>query len=143
MIINISKAQTRLIDNKLNILSKDDIYNKVIFKIANRLETQTKLNISKLIFKKSTGKLLQSVSIKQKNKLEAQVLVGAKYGLFVNRGTGIFIGRKPWITNFGGVLPHAIRMKGFKPRPFWDEAVKKVKEESKTIISTTIKKYVN
>jgi hypothetical protein len=143
MDISINKSQLAIIQNKLGKASSKDLIKKVIFKIANRLETEAKQNISKLTFKKSTGKLLQSVSIAPINDFTTKVYVGAKYGLYINRGTGIFIGRKSWVTNFGGVLPHPIRMKGFKPRPFWTQAIKTIKAEANNIIKKEVEKYVN
>jgi hypothetical protein len=143
MDITLNKTQLNKINSKLNFIASDNLIEKVIFKVANRIETQAKTNISRLIFKQSTGKLLQSVSIQKINKLSTKVLVGAKYGLYVNRGTGIFIGRKPWLTSFGGVLENPVWIKGMKPRPYWTDAIKKVNKEKNLIIKKEIEKYVN
>jgi hypothetical protein len=48
---------------------------------------------------------------------------GAAHLSFIEKGTGVYVGNKAWITSFGGKLAHPIKTKGMKPRPFWYKGI--------------------
>lgn len=113
---------------------------KLINKISTFMERTAKLKARRLIYGvpssfPRTGKLSQSIAKQKINKLKHKVFVGVNYAKYFETGTGIYNGRTPWVTSFGGLLETPIWFKGMKKKPFWSRAIRKTKEEAKKIIA--------
>ena len=84
-----------------------------------------------------TGNLVDSISSNvSMDGTKGQVNVGAEYGLFVHRGTGLFGPFKQLIRPttkkalFWPGAAHPVKsVKGMKPNPFFTRAIKKIKPQ--------------
>lgn len=119
-------------------------------RLGNLVETSAKKRINAKPLSKSytrTGKLQQSiVNAKLDGEgLSRRVYVGAKYGKYVESGTGIYAGRKAWL----GRIPSLVgkngpsdkgirRIRGMKPYPFFMPAVEEGKREAPRILREAV-----
>jgi HK97 gp10 family phage protein len=118
---------------------------RAVFLTMNYMETQAKKNINKAIYQSPAGKYTRSGKAQQSiigqmlSTNSARVYMGVNYGKYLEEGTGVYNGRKPYFTTFGGLLPNPIFYKGMKPRPFWVPSVKETKKEIPKIFEKVIK----
>jgi len=121
---------------------------KAVFKVATFMERTAKINFNQdvLSYKPKinlrTGKAQQSIIMQPLTPLSAKIYMGVNYGKYIEEGTGIFRGRKPYWTSFGGQLDHPILYKGMKARPFWSPAVKTTKANTSRILKEEMEKYL-
>jgi HK97 gp10 family phage protein len=120
---------------------------KAVFRVANVMETTAKKNLQKSVYASPkstwysrTGKAQQSITIAKLDDLQSRVYMGVKYGQYLERGTGIYAGRKPFWTTFGGQLDRPIKYKGMRSRPFWMPAVEATKKQIPEILQKEIDK---
>jgi hypothetical protein len=85
-----------------------------------------------------SGKAQQSIIFRPISSKEGKVYMGVNYGQYLEHGTGIYHTpdkRTPWFT---GKIPGTngvVYIKGMKPRPFWNPAIKETKREIKNLAS--------
>lgn len=121
---------------------------RAVFLIANKLETKAKENIKQSVYSSSkppapfkrTGKAQQSITVAKLDDLRSKVYMGVKYGQYLEHGTGIYRGRKPYWTTFGGQIPRPILYKGMRARPFWKPAIDETKKLVNDIINKELRK---
>jgi len=121
---------------------------KAVFKVANKMETTAKKNIQKSVYAspkpgkpfRRFGKAQQSITISKLDDLQSRVYMGVNYGQYLEYGTGIYRGRKPYWTTFGGQLENPVFYKGMKPRAFWIPAVETTKKQIPEILQNEINK---
>lgn len=146
--MNLSISQSGNIEafkNKLNN-GGAKITQKAVFLTMNFMETQAKKNISKSIYRSPkspiysrSGKAQQSIIGQMLSINSAKVYMGVNYGKYLEEGTGIYNGRKPYFTTFGGLLKNPILYKGMKARPFWKPSIKETKQEIPKILTKVAK----
>lgn len=120
---------------------------KAVFRVANAMETTAKINIKQSVYSseksfwyKRTGKAQQSIAVAKLDDLQSRVFMGASYGQFLERGTGIYAGRKAFWTTFGGQLDRPIKFSGMRKRPFWIPAIESTKKQIPEILEKEINK---
>jgi HK97 gp10 family phage protein len=121
---------------------------KAVFRVANLMETTAKKNIKKSVYSSPkpsapfsrSGKAQQSITVAKLDDLQSKVFMGVEYGQFLEYGTGIYRGRKPYWTTFGGQIDRPILYKGMKARPFWIPAVESTKKQIPEILKSEIDK---
>lgn len=97
---------------------------QIIVETAEIIATQ-----AKALAPVDTGGLRKSIEVEyNKGLLQAKIIVGSEYGIYVNYGTGIYsvkgTGRKtPW-TYFSPRLGRFVTTEGMKAQMFWEPAVK-------------------
>lgn len=113
---------------------------KAVFLVGNFFETKAKENINKSVYQSSastwykrTGKAQQSIVMQQLSSEKAKVFMGVKYGKYLEEGTGIYAGHRPFFTTFGGQLKRAVKYKGMRARPFWKPAISETRKEVKNL----------
>ena len=126
----------------------DSFINATLFRVGNYMETQAKTNIKKSVysnkignFYKFSGKALQSIIFPGVQNKQSKVFVGVKYAKYLETGTGIYNGRKPFWTTFGSQLDRPILYKGMKARPFWNLAIESTKKEIPKIQKEIFNKF--
>jgi len=145
MNINIS---TKGFVEAINILRQGVIKpaRDIIMQIANQIETKAKRNFNVKPFSDlytRTGKLQQSIINDQIDDqgLVRRVFVGVMYGHFIEEGTGIYAGKKPW---FGKIPRLGYRkIKGMKPYPFFGPAIEDTKGDIPDIGNRVILDYIS
>ena len=136
------EASKRLKDGARGAISK------AVFRVANVMETTAKKNIRDSVYASTkpgkpfsrSGKAQQSITVAKLDDLQSRVYMGVKYGQYLEFGTGIYRGRKPYWTTFGGQLTRPIFYKGMKARPFWMPAVNETKRQIPEILKKEIDK---
>jgi len=121
---------------------------KAVFRVANVMETTAKKNLQKSVYASPkpsapfsrSGKAQQSITVAKLDDLQSRVYMGVKYGQYLERGTGIYAGRKPYWTTFGGQIDRPILYKGMRARPFWMPAVEATKKQIPEILQKEISK---
>lgn len=121
---------------------------KAVFRVANVMETTTKKNIRNSVYASPkplapfsrSGKAQQSITVAKLDDLQSRVYMGVNYGQYLEYGTGIYRGRKPYWTTFGGQIDRPILYKGMKARPFWIPAVESTKKQILEILKSEIDK---
>jgi HK97 gp10 family phage protein len=117
-----------------------DILSNVITRVATFMERTAKLNIRQSVYSSPrglynrTGKARQSIIRGVVSDTQQRVYMGVNYGIYLEKGTGIYNGRKPFYTTFGGLLDNPIKYKGMKARPFWKPAVDETRKNVSRII---------
>ena len=112
------------------------VISNVLTRLATFMERTAKKNIQASVYSTQapkgfnrTGKARQSIARAQINPLAQRVYMGVKYGKYLETGTGIYNGRRPYWTTFGGQIERPILYKGMRARPFWKPAVKSTIKE--------------
>jgi len=121
---------------------------RAVFKVANKMETTAKRNLQTSVYASPkpkspfsrTGKALQSISVEQVDPLQSRVRAGVNYAKYLETGTGIYNGRQPYWTTFGGILPRPIFYKGMRARPFWKPAIETTQRAIPAILKAEIDK---
>lgn len=117
-----------------------------ITRVATFMERTAKENLQDSVYKSPTtwysrtGKARQSITRGVINPLTQRVFMGVKYGQYLETGTGIYNGRKPFWTTFGGRLERPIKYKGMQARPFWKPAIKETRKNIQRIVKEEITK---
>ena len=110
----------------------------VITRVATLMERTAKENLHKAVHStptpsipgySRTSKSRQSINRGVLGAYSQRVYMGVNYGKYIEEGTGIYNGRRPYWTTFGGLLPRPILYKGMKARPFWKPAIKTTRQE--------------
>jgi HK97 gp10 family phage protein len=119
-----------------------------VFRVANVMEITAKKNIRNSVYASPkpsapfsrSGKAQQSITVAKLDDLQSKVYMGVNYGQYLEYGTGIYRGRKPYWTTFGAQIPRAILYKGMKARPFWMPAIEETKKQIPSILKNEIDK---
>jgi hypothetical protein len=147
------KINLEIDDGKIHLLTKklktgaSKITDRAVFLTMNKMETLAKQNIRKSIYRttppgkpfKRTRKAVQSITGDQSSSTSARVFMGVDYGKYLEKGTGIYAGHRPYFTTFGGILPHPIKYKGMKARPFWVPAIEETREAIPSLLKKAVK----
>jgi hypothetical protein len=120
---------------------------RAIFLVMNYMETAAKKNLNEGVYQtatpgspfKRTRKAQQSIVGQMQSSQSARVYMGVNYGKYIEEGTGIYNGRKPYWTTFGGILDYPIFYKGMKARPFWAPAIKETKSNLPDLLAKAAK----
>jgi HK97 gp10 family phage protein len=147
--INININNSAFISTSNNLKKgANPLITRVITRVATYMEREAKKNLLTVISAtpageyRRTGKSRQSIMRAPTGKLQQRVFMGVDYGKYIEEGTGIYIGRKPWYTSFGGLLDHPIYYKGMPARPFWKPAIEATKQNIPRIIREESKKQL-
>ena len=137
------------LSKKLNTdISK--VLDRAVFRIGNYMENESKKNLNDSVYGSTpstwyrrTGKARQSIVLQRQGNAKVRVYMGVNYGRYLEEGTGIYAGRKPFFTTFGGQLPRAIKYKGMKKRPFWKKSIEATRGQAQTIMNNEVKNALN
>lgn len=128
-------------DSTLKVLAQELTHN-VVTRIATFMERAAKKNIRESVYKSApskwyrrSGKSRQSIMRSPISNTSQRVFMGVKYGTYLENGTGIYNGRKPFWTTFGGQLEKPIKYKGMKARPFWKPAITETRKNVQRIMN--------
>lgn len=124
--------------------------NHSIFRVVSAAQQDMKVEVNKSIYlTKSPGKpfrrtrkLAQSITAQMLMYAAGRVFVGVDYGKYVEDGTGIYNGRKPFWTTFGGILNRPILYLGMRPRPFFKPVVDMYENTASNMIMQDIEKRI-
>lgn len=150
MIVKVNFKNRRKVTELLKSGVRRDV-NRAVFRVIAEAQKDMQENVTKDIYSrkgpgspfKRTGKLRQSIVAQMLMFASGKVFVGAKYGEYVEEGTGIFRGRQPYWTTFGGILSHPILYKGVMPRPFFKPVVDYYRPRAGEMINTEAFKELN
>jgi len=149
--IRIDITAKGLIQKDKKALQKDTetSIGNILTRVATFMERTAKENIQGSVYRtpvpkipgySRTGKARQSIMRGVVSPLQQRVYMGVNYGQYLEEGTGIYRGRKPYWTTFGGLLDRPIKYKGMKPRPFWKPAIEETKRNIQNIVKQEFKK---
>jgi len=124
-----------------------DKVSRVVFLVGNYMETTAKKNINQSVYQSPksswysrTRKAQQSIAMQKLGDYKAKVFVGVNYGKYLEGGTGIYAGHKPFWTTFGGQIKKPILYKGMKARPYWKPALLTTQKEVPNILNKEFSK---
>lgn len=143
--INIDKKELNNLSKRLKNSSKE-FTERAVVRIATIMERTAKENIRDTVYSspatwyKRTGKARQSIVRSSVGENKQRVYMGVKYGRYLEEGTGIYAGRKPFWTTFGGQLDHPVKYKGMRARPFWKPAIETTKGKVPDILREEARK---
>ena len=112
-----------------------EISQNVVTKTATFMERTAKENINQAVYAtpageyKRTGKARQSITRSGIGPLVQRVVGGVNYLKYIEQGAGEPAGHKAWWTKLSNITGNeadskrAVKIKGFKARPFWVPAI--------------------
>lgn len=124
--------------------------NHSIFRVVSAAQQDMKVEVNKSIYLtkgpgkpfRRTRKLAQSITAQMLMYAAGRVFVGVDYGKYVEDGTGIYNGKKPFWTTFGGILNRPILYLGMRPRPFFKPVVDMYENTASNMIMQDIEKRI-
>jgi len=133
--------------NRLDPLRLDGFMTRAGQRGGNVMETTAKQNISRSVYStpssphyRRTGYAQQSIVFSYRGD-KGQVTMGAEYGKYLEQGTGVYIGRRPWYTSQIPGSDGVVYIRGMKKRPFWKPAENETKRRAPDIVQDIFNKF--